>query len=110
MNIILYLMYRDLLIYVSAMQVFLLTSFLSTSANTCYCEHPNERPPLNGIMCGDPSRGNYKRTGYCSAQERCTGPGNPMQGIDANRAKEALCETGRQSTIKRIFSGLYNKI
>ena len=80
-----------------------------TVANICFCEHPNERIPSNGIMCGDPSKGNYERTGYCGAHERCTGPGNPSQGIDASRANEALCETGRLSTIENIFSGLYNK-
>ena len=46
-------------------------------------------------MCGDPSKGNYERTSYCGSQQRCTGTGNPSQGISANHAQEALCETGR---------------
>ena len=62
------------------------------SEHICYCEHPNERIPKSGIMCGDPTKG-FKRTGYCGASQRCTGTGDPSQGIHYTK-KEELCETG----------------
>ena len=56
-------------------------------------------------MCGDPLKGNYKRTGYCGSHERCTGPGNPSQGgINPDQAQEALCETGRLIRFRKKFS------
>ena len=66
-------------------------SELCSLANICYCEHPNERAPLNGIMCGDPLKGNYQRTGYCQQNQRCTGPSDASRGIDASLKKQ-LCE------------------
>ena len=85
-------------------------SQLCSLANICYCEHPNERAPLNGIMCGDPTRGNYKRTGYCQSNERCTGPTDPNQGIDANLKKQ-LCNVmyfKRENTRCKLHS-VYTK-
>ena len=70
-------------------------SLLFILATTCFCEHPNENAPANGIMCGDPSKGNYQRNGYCASEERCTGPGFPSQGVNPTNAQEALCEAGR---------------
>ena len=66
----------------------------SAAAYICYCEHQNERAPLNGIMCGDPTTGKFERTNYCRSNERCTGPSSASEGIDAT-IKEQLCEVGK---------------
>ena len=64
------------------------------SAHICYCEHPNERGPMNGIMCGDLMTNKFKRTHYCKANQRCTGTGDPDKGIESGDLMQ-LCEEGR---------------
>ena len=80
---------------------------LCSLANICYCEHPNERAPLNGILCGDPTNGHiFQRTNYCGWRQRCAGPSDVSQGIDAN-LKFQLCENVYS---KRTNTRCWNKM